>query len=75
MADQPQRTIGEILKGLGRINEEDIETALEYQREHGGFFGAALVASGIVSEEEIEFGLASQFDLPYVFPDAEAVDL
>lgn len=75
MADQPQRTIGEILKGLGRITEEDIETALEYQREHGGFFGAALVASGIVSEEEIEFGLASQFDLPYVFPDAEAVDL
>ena len=67
--------IGEVLKGLGRISEEDVQTALEYQREHGGYFGEALVACGLVSEEELEFGLASQFDLPYLFPEADAVDL
>ncbi|MBT8487306.1 MAG: hypothetical protein HKN72_04360 [Gemmatimonadetes bacterium] len=75
MAEREKRNIGEILKGLGRITQEDIEIALAHQREHGGFFGAALVTCGIVSEEEIEFGLASQFDLPYLFPDADAVDL
>ncbi|MDX1492535.1 MAG: hypothetical protein R3253_00570 [Longimicrobiales bacterium] len=75
MSEPRKRTIGDILKGLGRITEDDVETALAYQREHGGFFGAALVACGIVSEEEIEFGLASQFDLPYLFPEADAVDL
>lgn len=75
MAEGKKRNIGEILKGLGRITQEDIEIALAHQRQHGGFFGAALVSCGIVSEEEIEFGLASQFDLPYLFPDADAVDL
>lgn len=75
MSEPQTRSIGEILKGLGRITQDDVETALAYQREHGGFFGAALVACDIVSEEEIEFGLASQFDLPYLFPEADAVDL
>ncbi|MDH3270154.1 MAG: hypothetical protein OEN56_02405 [Gemmatimonadota bacterium] len=70
-----KKTIGAILMGLGRISEDDITTALDYQREHGGYFGEALVACGLVSEEELEWGLASQFDLPYVFPEAEAVDL
>lgn len=70
-----RRSIGDILAGLGRISEDDISQALEYQREKGGFFGEALVACGIVSEEEVEWGLASQFDLPYVFPESEAVDL
>lgn len=69
------KTIGEVLKGLGRITESDIETALAHQAEHGGYFGEALVACGLLTQEELEFGLASQFDLPYVFPDAEAVDL
>lgn len=70
-----RRTIGDILRGLGRITQDDIQEALEYQREHGGFFGEALVACGIASEEEVEWGLASQYDLPYVFPEADAVDL
>ena len=75
MSDRERRNIGQILQGLGRITQKDIATALEYQRENGGFFGQALVACGIVSEEELEFGLASQFDLPYLFPEADAVDL
>ncbi|MEQ1857523.1 MAG: hypothetical protein ABL963_13775 [Longimicrobiales bacterium] len=69
-----RRTLGEILVGLGRITETDVAKALEYQRHSGGFFGAALVACGLVSEDEIEWGLASQFDLPYVFPKAEEID-
>lgn len=75
MTDGKTGTIGDVLKGLGRITEDDIQTALDYQREHGGFFGEALVACGITSEDEIEFGLASQFDLPYLFPESDAVDL
>lgn len=70
-----RRTIGQILTHAGRISEEDVAQALEFQREHGGFFGEALVGCGLVSEEELEWGLASQFDLPFVFPDADAVDL
>lgn len=70
-----RKTIGEILTSLGRITDEDVARALEYQRDHGGYFGEALLACGIVSQEELEWGLASQFDLPYIFPDPEAIDM
>jgi hypothetical protein len=69
-----RRNIGEILMSLGRITAGETENALRYQRDHGGYFGEALVALGIVSQDELEWGLASQFDLPYVFPDADSVD-
>jgi hypothetical protein len=69
-----RRTIGQILVGFGRITEEDCARALEYQRDHGGYFGEALLAMGFVSQDELEWGLASQFDLPYILPDADSVD-
>ena len=69
-----RRTIGQILMGFGRLTEEDCARALEYQRDHGGYFGEALLAMGFVSQDELEWGLASQFDLPYIFPDADAID-
>lgn len=71
----PERhTIGQILLSHGRINPAQAARALEYQRDHGGYFGEALLALGMVTQDELEWGLASQFDLPYVFPDADAVD-
>lgn len=69
-----RRTIGQILLSFGRITEEDVQAALNFQRENGGYFGEALLAMGFVSQEELEWGLASQFDLPYVFPDADSID-
>lgn len=69
-----RRTIGQILTGLGKITEADVQKALEHQRDHGGYFGEALIACGLLTRKELEFTLASQFDLPYIFPDAEAVD-
>jgi MshEN domain len=69
-----RRTIGHILMGLGRITEADVAQALAYQRDNGGYFGEALLGCGLVSEGELEWGLASQFDLPYVFPDADEID-
>ena len=69
-----RHTIGQILINIGRISEEDVATALEYQRDNGGYFGEALLACGLATSDELEWGLASQFDLPYVFPEAGAVD-
>ena len=59
---------------FGHISEADAARALEYQRDHGGYFGEALLGLGLVSQDELEWGLASQFDLPYVFPDADTID-
>jgi len=69
-----RRNIGEILKSYGRITQEDVTRAVDYQQQHGGYFGEALVALDLVSQDELDYGLASQFNLPYVFPDAESVD-
>ena len=69
-----RRTIGQILMSFGRITEEDVEKAVAHQQETGGFFGESLLALGLVSPEELEWGLASQFDLPYIFPDPDSID-
>ena len=69
-----RRNIGDILMGLGRISRDDLTRAVEYQRVNGGFLGEALVALGSLTREELEWSLASQFDIPYVFPDADSID-
>jgi hypothetical protein len=69
-----RRTLGQILRGFGRIDEEDQQAALAYQRQHGGYFGEALVALGRLTSEEVDFSLAAQFDLPYIYPDPDSVD-
>ena len=69
-----QRNIGTLLLELGRVTEQDIERALEHQRIQGGYFGQALVDLGIVEQEELDFGLAAQANLPYVVPDVDSID-
>lgn len=75
MQDRRSPNLGEMLQEFGRIREEDVARALDFQREHGGYFGEALVALGIITAEELEYTLAAQFDLPYVFPEADTIDL
>jgi len=69
-----RRTIGRILVDFGKITESEMARALEYQEKNGGYFGQALIALDMVTQEELEWTLASQFDLPYVFPDADSID-
>jgi hypothetical protein len=69
-----RRNLGDILMATGRVTNEDVLRALDYQRANGGFLGEALVALGCLSPEELRWSLASQFDLPYVFPDPESID-
>ncbi|WP_147306563.1 MULTISPECIES: hypothetical protein [unclassified Wenzhouxiangella] len=75
MPDAPEnRNIGAVLLELGRINDADIERALEHQRLQGGYFGQALVDLGIVEQEELDFSLAAQANLPYLIPKPEEID-
>jgi hypothetical protein len=71
---QQRRPLGALLLESGRITQDDVERVLAYQRAHGGFFGQALVALGIMSREETDWALANHFDLPFIFPNADAVD-
>lgn len=66
--------IGEILADLGLVTQADVDRALAYQRERGGYFGEALVELGIISADQLNFGLADQFDLPFVHLRPESID-
>lgn len=69
-----KRVLGAVLLDSGRMTQADVERALEHQRTHGGYFGEAAVELGILRREEIDWALASQFDVPFIFPDAHAAD-
>jgi len=72
--DNSKKHLGILLLENGRITEAEIERALEHQRLQGGYFGQALVDLGIMPQEELDFGLASQANIPYITPEPDQVD-
>jgi len=67
-------TIGSVLYRSRIITEEDIRLALEEQRVSGCRFGEALVKLGIVRQEDIDWALSNQLDIPYVRLSEEIID-
>jgi len=60
------RSIGAILVDTGRLSAENAERILRLQKEQGKRFGDAAIELGLLSEDDIRFALASQFDYPYL---------
>jgi chromosome segregation ATPase len=61
----PQRTIGEILLAHGYVTEEQLDRAVERQRETGFPLGQILVEAGAITRLELASALAVQWsDLP-----------
>ncbi|MEO8596295.1 MAG: type II secretion system ATPase GspE [Candidatus Solibacter sp.] len=58
--------IGEILLARGKIEAEDIERALELQRERGDKLGKILVDMGTVAYRDVLAALSDQLDIPLV---------
>ena len=61
--------IGEILLERGKIEAEDIERALELQRERGDKLGKILVDMGTVAHRDVLAALSDQLDIPLVAVD------
>lgn len=56
--------IGDVLKEMGYVTDEQIDKALEYQKEHRGTrLGGALVALGYISETQMLTALAERLHL------------
>jgi general secretion pathway protein E len=60
-----RKTLGQILVESQALSEEQLETALEKQKETNGKIGQILVENELVSEEDMLRALAYQLDLPY----------
>ncbi len=66
--------IGEILVSAGLLDEPGLARGLERQKETGELLGEALVSLALVSVEDIEWALSSQYQLPLVRPRDITVD-
>ena len=61
-----KKPIGEILKDMGLVTEEQIEEALTVQRDKGGVLGEVLVGLGYVNSEQVLEALGQQFGMEAV---------
>lgn len=57
-------SMGAILVDAGRLSVDKAEAILRCQKERGLRFGAAALELGLLTEEDIRFALARQFDYP-----------
>lgn len=62
------RSMGAILVDTGRLSLENAERVLRLQKERGTRFGDAAIELGVLTEDDIRYALASQFDYPYLPP-------
>lgn len=67
-------SLGAILYNSRIINDADISAALEEQQSSGIRFGEALVKLGIVNQEDIDWALSTQLDIPYIHLKQELID-
>ena len=61
-----ERSIGTILIQAGRLTFEDAERILRLQHERNIRFGDAAIELGLLTQTDIDFALARQFELPYL---------
>jgi len=74
MSEQKKSSMGAILSACNIINAGDITAALEEQERSGARFGEALITLGIVTQEDIDWALSNQLDLPYIRLKADMID-
>src|SRR2546427_7885621 len=61
-----ERRLGAVLVHAGRLQPQDVEHILQLQRQKGLRFGDAGKEVGVLTQADIEFALARQFDHPYL---------
>ena len=59
--------IGEVLKDLGYVTDEQVGEAIAYQKEHKGLrLGGALIEMGFITEKQMLEALANRLNYDYV---------
>jgi type IV pilus assembly protein PilB len=75
MPEQTKKgSLGAILSACNIITENDITAALEVQGRTGARLGEALISLGIVTQEDIDWALSNQLDLPYIRLKVDMID-
>ena len=66
--------LGEILIQRKKITREQLEAALQAQKEKGGLIGEVLVSLGLLDERDIVVALVTQSGLPYIAVNKYVID-
>jgi chain length determinant protein tyrosine kinase EpsG len=66
-----ERSLGAILVEEGKLSNKEIERVLDVQRREGCRFGEAAVRLGLVTDEEVRYALAKQYDFPHFAPPSQ----
>jgi len=61
-----RKKIGEILVGMGVVQQDQVDKAMEMAKGGGKRIGQAMVDAGFASEDQVAQALAKQFGLEYV---------
>ncbi|MFH1665762.1 MAG: hypothetical protein ABIA77_06430 [Candidatus Omnitrophota bacterium] len=61
-----RKKLGEILIGSKLISEDQLQRAVDFQRQEGGLIGNILVKLGYVKEKDIIQALIVQYGFPYL---------
>src|SRR4051812_12717161 len=68
------RLIGAILADEGKLTHDEIDRVLRLQKDTGVRFGEAAVQLGLITDNDVRFALAKQFDFPLLVPEHESGD-
>ena len=60
------KQLGELLIERGVISQQQLDKALNVQKEKGGLIGVVLVELGFAKEEDIPQALTAQYGFPYL---------
>jgi chain length determinant protein tyrosine kinase EpsG len=66
-----ERSLGAILVEEGKLSNKEIERVLDVQRREGCRFGESAVRLGLVTDEEVRYALAKQYDFPHFAPPSQ----
>ena len=66
MESKDRELIGEILKNITSLTDEELKEGLEIQKEKGGKIGEILVKSKYIKESDLFRALSIQLDIPFL---------
>jgi protein-tyrosine kinase len=66
------RLIGAILADEGKLTPQEIDRTLQLQRDIGARFGESAVQLGYITDNDVRFALAKQYDFPHLVADTES---
>lgn len=68
------KQLGELLVDMGRITRDQLNHALEVQKDKGGLIGQVMVDLGYVTEEAIAQTITAQYGFPYLPLESYEID-